>query len=199
MENASLAESAVAFMKIAMRLKTTPRTGWTKKGIAHPESVGDHCLMTGMLALPLARARGLDEAKVFRMAALHDAGESIIGDIVRERGAVSHTEQQAAKHVHETAAIAKLFDLTHDAETKAVLIEFLEQKTPEAKLVKECDKLEMLFQALEYENAVSDPNTLVEFWENVAKYIHSDDAWAIFDALKRESRITVPLPTRKTE
>ena len=76
--------------------------------------------------------------------------------------------------------------------------EFLEQKTPEARAMKEIDKIEMVLQALAYEKEVEDPNSLVEFWESTAKYLKSDFAWGLFEELKRRSGITAPLPERPT-
>jgi 5'-deoxynucleotidase YfbR-like HD superfamily hydrolase len=190
------AKSAVEFLLYGNRLKRVSRGGWLLKGIKDPESVAEHCYGTGMMALILARAQGLDELQIVRTALLHDIGESVIGDIIWEHGAQSSAEGKYNKHLAEVEAVRRIFKLIGHEEAAAMGVDFLEQTTPEAWCIKEADKLEMLVQALEYEQHVKDPNVLVEFWENVAVYIKSDTAWQIFDECKRRSRITLPLPSR---
>jgi putative hydrolase of HD superfamily len=51
--------------------------------------------------------------------------------------------------------------------------EYEEQKTPEARLVKELDKFDMILQAFEYETIESRPHGLQEFFDSAnGKFSH---------------------------
>jgi len=64
-----------------------------------------------------------------------------------------------------------------------LLKEFNEQKSPEAKFLKQIDKLEMVLQALEYERAGY--KNLNEFWENAEKYLEGKELEPIFRELQK--------------
>ncbi|MEM3538712.1 MAG: HD domain-containing protein, partial [Nitrososphaerales archaeon] len=65
--------------------------------------------------------------------------------------------------------------------------EFQDGASIEAKIVKEMDKLEMAFQALEYEEKGYSKEKLLEFWDTVENSISDYDAKTIFNMLKRQS------------
>ena len=75
----------IGFNEFVGILKTIERTGWVREKIPHPESVAEHSFRSGMLAMILAKERGVDQLKSMKMALIHDVGESLIGDIVTER------------------------------------------------------------------------------------------------------------------
>ncbi len=184
------------FLHHGIQLKEVARQGWILKGIRQPESVADHAFNCCILAMVYARARGLDERRMMALAITHDIGETIIGDRIWERGRIANAQKQRLKHDEERTAIRQIFSNGNLADVQALVEEFLDQKTEEARAMKEIDKLEMVMQALAYEQKVEDPSTLLEFWESAAKYLYSPFAWSIFEALKARSTITVPLPTR---
>ncbi len=62
--------------------------------------------------------------------------------------------------------------------------EFNEQKTPEARFLKEIDKLEMAFQAFEYEQKRYPSHLFDEFWENSEKYLRGGKLEYIFRELE---------------
>ncbi len=81
------------------------------------------------------------------MALAHDVAEALVGDITPHCGV-----SEGDKHAREAAAIAEMRallgrDTAAGAELEALWREYEEQTTPEAQLVKDFDKLEMILQA----------------------------------------------------
>jgi putative hydrolase of HD superfamily len=190
------AKNVISFMKYAVKLKETDRAGWLMKNIVDPESVADHSWNVAMFAILFARAQGLDEHRLLKMAIVHDVSESIVGDVVWQQGGLVNTQKQEQKHVAESEAAQKIFGLLNFGDLHELVDEYQDQQTPEAQALKECDKLDLVLQALLYEQEVQDPSTLVEFWESAAKFLHSDFAWDLFSELRSQSSIKDLLPSR---
>lgn len=126
----------------SLSLKKLPRMGWLIEKAPH-ESLADHSFGAAIIALALARMEGLseqDEAALVRRALLHDLHESRVGDL-------SRLQRQYVKADYERAE-SELLEGTH-----------LEPEIPLLKgerlaiLTKDADKLDMLFQAIDYKNA----------------------------------------------
>jgi putative hydrolase of HD superfamily len=148
----------------ANRLKTTPRLGWLQRGVPRAESVADHCHGVALAALLLCDAapEEVDRGRVVAMAVLHDLPEAVTGDL--SLGA-SRLLPDGAKPRLEQAAMDELgAGLPLFAGWRAVWDEFEAQETPEARLVRDADRLDLLVQALAYERA-SGTRELEEFWE----------------------------------
>ena len=148
----------------AHRLKVTPRTGWAQCGVRLPESVADHShgvAFAALLLLDLVE-EDLDCAKVLAMAVTHDLPEGVTGDL--SLGGSKHLPP-GAKAVGEQAAMDELLGgLDFGAAWRARWDEFEVCETPEAKLVRDADRVDLLTQALAYELATGNRN-LDEFWE----------------------------------
>lgn len=147
----------------ANRLKVTPRTGWAVKGVADFESVADHSHGVAFIALLLTEcvAGDFDREKVLTMAVLHDLPESITGDL--SLGG-SRLLPPGAKAQAESRALDELLeDQDFASSWKALWQEFEDQKSPEARLVRDADRIDLLNQALTYENATGN-RQLGEFW-----------------------------------
>jgi len=98
------------------------------------------------------------------MALIHDIGEAEIGDIIVTDGSqILHNPIDKIRQ--EKKAIANIFSLVNGQEYIQLFDEYEENKTPETKLVKQLDKLEMGVQALEYER--EQDKKLESFFENV--------------------------------
>ena len=153
----------IEFFSKVGELKGLPRTGWVEARIDEPESVADHCFRMSIIAMVLSDLQGHDTAKAVRMALLHDLAEIETGDLTpgqkRERGPSLMTEE-------EGAVIRLLSGLPGDlAESYMELWEELrEGASPEAEVVAHADKLEMVLQALEYEEEGGCPSSLERFW-----------------------------------
>jgi len=152
-------------------LKQLPRTGWLFAGVPQPESIADHSYGTIWMALLLAEeinqdygAQGLsaplDCAKVTQIALVHDLAESVLTDLPKRS-----TDLLGKVHKHRaeaTAVEALLRPMPNGAEYIACWHAYSTGATPESQLVRDADKLEMLFQALRY--AESGHQNLHDFW-----------------------------------
>mmetsp|Transcript_11863 Transcript_11863/g.35978 ORF Transcript_11863/g.35978 Transcript_11863/m.35978 type:complete len:155 (+) Transcript_11863:371-835(+) len=133
------------FLRVVGGLKRTKRTGWVHRGVDDPESVADHSYRMAMCAF-LADGDAYDRNRVMKLAVVHDLAESLVGDIAphqkvsnedKARMELEAMERITSSIGHEAIA-AEILDLFTDYE---------EQRTPEAQLVKEIDKFEMIVQA----------------------------------------------------
>lgn len=124
-----------------------------------------------ILALVTSHELNVDQEKLVRMALVHDLGESIIGDVVVDRGGkvVGSLED---KHVKERQAMESLLNGVKDKDEFITLWdEFEHQESRESRILKQLDRLEMVITALGYEKDLSDPKKLDEFWESARKTI----------------------------
>ncbi|KAG7368428.1 HD superfamily hydrolase [Nitzschia inconspicua] len=159
---------AIDFFTVARGLKTTPRTGWVRQE-AGPriESVADHSWRITVMAMVAASSDNgnkYDINKCIKMALVHDLAEATVGDITPYCG-VTDDDKHAQELVAMTELTSKLTNLglsanlsngerNNDmvgAEIMDLWKEYEVGETAEAKLVKDMDKLEMILQALEYE------------------------------------------------
>ena len=81
----------VSFYGVAASLKGIPRSGWVKRNISKPESVGDHTYSMLMLWNLLVERKefSLDKVsdeKCRDMILFHDIGERFTGDITPSDG-----------------------------------------------------------------------------------------------------------------
>jgi putative hydrolase of HD superfamily len=173
------------FFHLAGRLKETPRAGWALRGIADPESVAEHSHRMALLALVLApRAEPpLDAARCVAMALVHDLAEALVGDITPFDGV-----DAAEKRRREEEAMRSLAALAGDDALLALWREYAAAETPEARFVKELDRLETVLQASEYgaRDGVGHA-ALGEFWDAAAARLSSAGTRALLDALRREA------------
>ncbi len=164
--------SLIAYVEHVNALKRLPRTGWLLNGVAPCESVADHSLGVALLALALAEAvnaeweaeglqRALDIGRVVTIAVVHDLAESLLTDLPKRS---TQLLGKAAKHAAEAEAMRVILQPLHNGEEYLRLWEeYNSAASPEARLVRDADKLEMMHQALVYERAGN--RSLQEFWE----------------------------------
>ncbi|KAL5773017.1 hypothetical protein ACOSP7_012633 [Xanthoceras sorbifolium] len=180
-----LSSSAIDFLSLCHRLKTTKRAGWIRRDVKDPESISDHMYRMGLMGLVMADVPGVDRDKCIKMAIVHDIAEAIVGDITPTDGISkaekSRREREALDHM------CKL--LGGEARAKEIdelWTEYEENSTPEAKIVKDFDKVEMILQALEYE--IEQGKDLDEFFQSTAGKFQTDlgKAWAAEIASRRK-------------
>jgi putative hydrolase of HD superfamily len=111
---------------------------------------------------------GYDASKCVKMALMHDIAEAIVGDITPHDGV-----SKADKHAREAAAVVRMQLMLGQrawavagAEMLSLWEEYEACATPEALLLKDLDKVEMILQAHEYEQAQGLP--LEEFFRSTA-------------------------------
>lgn len=173
-------------------LKRLPRTGWLLAGIRQPESVADHAYVTALLAMLLTDAINadyasaglagpLDAGRVLRIALLHDLAESQLTDLPKRSADLLGSD---VKHAAEREAMQRLLsEIEGGADYLSLWEEYETALTPEARVVKDADKLEMVHQARRYtEIGYSHLN---EFWQG--HRWHYTISAQLFETLARAS------------
>lgn len=134
-----------ARLREVLALKRLPRAGWVREGVASPESVAAHSWGVAWLVLALAPA-AIDRGRALAIAVLHDLAEVRVGDITPLDGV-----GPADKRRREEAAMDGLLGgLLRAEEMRQLWLEYEEQSSPEGRLVKACDRLDMALQAQLY-------------------------------------------------
>lgn len=151
----------IALYSQVATLKLLPRAGWLQRGVAGAESVAEHTFGVAALALFVGDAvAGLDRGKLLAIALLHDMAEVALGDLP---ASARRLIGSAAKREAERRALHGLLAAHPNRdEYLALWSEYAAASSPEARLVKALDRIEMLAQALQYERAGS--RALDEFW-----------------------------------
>lgn len=132
----------IAFIKHAGRLKSVLREAWSFDG--RQESTAEHSWRLALLAGLLAPSFGVDREKTLMMCLIHDLGELYIGDI----SAASNPNEEE-KHAAEERDVRHVLSLLPEAQGRELLalwLEYNDNSTPEAKLVKALDKAETIIQ-----------------------------------------------------
>ncbi|MDQ4076750.1 MAG: HD family hydrolase [Chloroflexota bacterium] len=166
----------------AAQLKRTPRTGWQQRGAplgGQAESVAEHCYGVVFLTMYLLDLdeRDLDHELALRLAILHDFAESLVGDLPNT---INRYLSPGVKHRAERAALEEIVEELPVAEQYLDVWEQYEAgESPEAKVVKDADLLDMMIQAYFYEQAGQ--RNLDEFWQNVTSArFHTPCARALY-------------------
>ncbi len=130
----------------AWGLKALPRTGWGLRGIQNAESVAAHSW--GIAALVLVfLPEDLDTARALTYATMHDLAEVRVGDLTPADGVAP-----AVKHALERDAMLGLCaGLPRGGHLLATWDAYEAQADPEARFVRQLDRLDMALQALLYE------------------------------------------------
>ncbi len=138
-----------AWLRDLLDLKRTPRTGWFRIGVEHPESVAEHSFAVGLMAWRGARELGFDAGKALLMGLLHDFHEARLGDIP------SPAKARLDREDFNAAEGAIMREQWEDwaPEILALLEELRAGEGPEAKLVHAMDGEELRAQARRYRSS----------------------------------------------
>ncbi|MFH1773922.1 MAG: HD domain-containing protein [Methanobacteriota archaeon] len=169
-------EELLKFLGEAGKLKALPREGWKMEGIKDCESVAEHTFRVAVIAMLLSEMEKCSTQKVLKMSLLHDLPESQVGDLTRR------SPNYGQKREIEKKAMSKILKNLPEKLKKEYMQlwgEYRKGRTPEAKLVKYADKLEMLLQAKEYAEQGYDTS---DFWREEYKF--KGIALKIYDLLK---------------
>lgn len=143
------AEKVVDYYVICNKLKNIIRTGWKSWNVKRDrlESVAEHIYGVQMLALAMKSEYkyDIDIMKVILMLAIHELGETVIGDLTMFQ--ISKEEKEKIEHDAVSKILSGLLD---GKEIKKLFFEFDEGKTKEAKFAYQCDKLEADLQCKLY-------------------------------------------------
>ena len=167
--------------KDAGKLKSIKRTGWKQHRIPEPESVADHSFRVAFMSMVLSDRLNVDALKLIKMALIHDMAESITGDITPGCG-ISPEE----KYIMEKEALLELFGQLPDGSQFVDLwLEYEESSSSEARVLKNIDKLEMAFQAVEYQERYNDKD-LSEFISSAYSNIDMPEIFSMLKLLIRK-------------
>ncbi|EFJ12088.1 hypothetical protein SELMODRAFT_124866 [Selaginella moellendorffii] len=188
--------SVIHFLTLCQRLKTTKRAGWLNRDVKNAESIADHMHRMAIMALIAADIPGIDKDRcVFLLLRLlpvlttltMSLVPAIVGDITPADGIPKDEKSR-----RERAAIDEMCDILENGragtEIRELWNEYESNLSPEAKLVKDLDKVEMILQALEYESAQD--KELDDFFMSTAGKFQTDigKAWAAEIVSRREKR-----------
>lgn len=142
-------------------LDRVPRSGFVLRGVHDPESVTEHSWHVLFLVWALgARIEGIDLHRAVEIALVHDVAELRVGDMPRT---ASHYFPEGAKKSAEMAAMEDVLAPVADR-AMGLYREYQDGATPEARLVKACDKLQLMLKVAVYERWGT--GALAEFWDN---------------------------------
>ena len=152
------------FFKTAVNLKNISRQGWVDKlSLKHPESVADHSYSMAIMGMIISDLENYNSEKMVKMILLHDLAESKIGD---------YTPNQISKEnkikIENNAYDEMISTLPESIKSQYAQIwkEYQKQESPESKIVRQIDKLEMALQAKMYQNEGSPKDSVESFFKS---------------------------------
>ena len=175
-------ENVIKYDVTCNRLKNVIRTGWKDWHVKKDriESVAEHIFGVQMLAIAMKSEYGyeIDLMKVIFMLAVHELGETVIGDLTQFQ--IGREEKEKLEHeaVHQV-----LTDLLDGDQIEALFLEFDARETKEALFAYQCDKLECDLQSKLYdeEGCVNlqdrDGNDTMQD-ERVQKLLKEGNSWS---------------------
>ncbi len=162
MESQQLASTIVDTLSRLAPLDRVPRSGYLLRGVTEPESVAAHGYALALLALMVCDSwpGAYDAGRAMAMALLHDAPEVATMDVPMPAG---DARFRAAKEETERAIAASLF-AGFGERYRDLYNEYADGKSPEARLVRGLDKVQMMIRILCYQR--EGRGRLEEFWTN---------------------------------
>ena len=183
-------QHVIAFFEQIHPLDRVARAGYVVRGVAHPESVAAHSHFVSVLTLLFVEQYPdrFDRHKALAMALIHDLSECKLMDIPMPYA------DAYLKEAKDKAEQAIMEDLFTDFSSKfaAYHQELLDAETPEARLVRGLDKVQLILKVLFYERERS--GYLDEFWNGAGNFrdYGIEPVSALFDAICAHAGRTRP-------
>lgn len=118
-------------------LKRTPRSGYQFLGTG-AESVAEHIFRTVYIGFVLGYlSEGIDKGRLLKLCLFHDLPEARTGDL-------NYVNKKYVKVDGEKTLKELTEQLPFGGELHALITEFEERKTPESRLARDADQLEMI-------------------------------------------------------
>lgn len=173
-------------------LRNVPR-GWRQHLGMDCASDLEHTMRVVFLALMLGRREGgVDEAKILKMALVHDLPETRVSDhsIVQKVYVTNIDEEGAARDMFQDTELQDYFD---------VFREFEERDCLEAKIVKDADNLDIEIELRELDEAGS---KLPEKWRSFRRKVRDEKLYTnaakeFWDELQHSDPASWHLSTNK--
>ena len=175
-------ENVIKYYVLCNKLKNVIRTGWMDWKVQRDriESVAEHIFGTQMLAIAMKSEfeYDIDIMKVIYMLAIHELGETVIGDLTQFQ--IDKIQKEKIEH----EAVHKILSSLIDGEQiEKLFLEFDAHETPEAMFAYQCDKLECDIQCKLYDQekcvdlAHQEGNNTTND-ETVKKLLDSGKSWS---------------------
>ena len=143
-------ESVINYYVICNRIKNVIRTGWKNWNVQREriESVAEHIFGVQMLAIAMKSEYqyDVDIMKVIFMLAVHELGETVIGDLTQFQ--ISKDEKEKLEHQAVNKILSGLLD---GNQIEQLFLEFDAHNTKESIFAYQCDKLECDLQSKLYD------------------------------------------------
>ena len=143
-------QNVVNYYVLCNKLKDVIRTGWIDWKVQRErvESIAEHIFGVQMLAIAMKSEYqyDIDIMKVIYMLAIHELGETIIGDLTQFQ--IDKKEKEKIEHEAVHNILSSLLD---GEQIEALFLEFDAHETPEAMFAYQCDKLECDLQCKLYD------------------------------------------------
>lgn len=166
----------VQFWEFAAKLKAEPRRGWIKKlRLQRSESVADHSFALAILCLFEGERRGYNVERLLKLALLHDLEEAITGDLTPQDKELQGEHAVRTQKIVARERLLSYFPHENQRTYRELWSELEDERSKEAQLVHELDKLEMALQANEYASEGMEAMKLREFFESAAAAIKDPD------------------------
>ncbi|ODN75204.1 hypothetical protein L202_06401 [Cryptococcus amylolentus CBS 6039] len=148
----------LAFLHMLEQLKVQKRSGWIREGVSVRVTsfISDHMCRMALMAMmvPNTAERPLDIPRCVMMALVHDLAEAYVGDITPVEGVpveVKHQLEEQAMDSFLNEMLGSEGNKEAKERFRSLFEEYEARETPESKLVKDLDRLELALQAVEYE------------------------------------------------
>lgn len=180
-------DSILKFMLKVDKLKEIKRTGWVISKVKDPEHVADHSFSTAAVSYLLAKKMGLDAEKCAIMGLFHDINEVLTGDIATRADERMQKLTNKVKKRLEEKNTKKLISMLSGRQKDAlmgILEEYLSQKTREAKLVYQADKLDYIIQIILYSKKIKSNERVIEFFKTAGDRIDIPEVEYLYEKVK---------------
>ena len=175
-------ENVINYYVLCNKLKNVVRTGWLNWKVQREriESIAEHIFGVQMLAIAMKSEYkyDIDIMKVICMLAIHELGETIIGDLTQFE--IEKEEKEKIEH----EAVHNILSSLIDGQTiEKLFLEFDAHETKEAMFAYQCDKLECDIQCKLYDQegcvdlTHQEGNDTVNN-ELVKKLLENGDSWS---------------------
>ena len=175
-------QNVIKYYVICNKLKNVIRTGWKDWNVQREriESVAEHIFGVQMLAIAMKSEYqyDVDIMKVIFMLAIHELGETVIGDLTQFQISKEAKEKLEHEAVHKV-----LGNLLDGKQIEELFLEFDSHSTKEALFAYQCDKLECDLQCKLYDEEgcvdlnKQDGNTTMND-PLVKKFLKNDATWS---------------------
>ena len=143
-------QKVINYYVLCNKLKDVIRTGWLDWKVQREriESIAEHVFGVQMLAIAMKSEYKyeIDIMKVIYMLAIHEIGETIIGDLTQFQ--ISKEEKEKIEHEAVHKILSSLID---GKQIEELFLEFDAHETKEAMFAYQCDKLECDIQCKLYD------------------------------------------------